>query len=156
MYALTIDSTHLQNKSISDNIEEILVLQGVGWIKRKAIVTATITLAIKHVKEDDVETIDIDQTLTGGIPGTAEHRELTWVERPHEDHIFGAVVGKSRRVQLSTLTEEGRDEYLTTGWTEDTKEHGAIESYVESDTPKSGTTWIANQVCLVLSTTALG
>lgn len=32
-------------------------------------------------------------------------------------------------------------------WLPDTLEHGGVESYVESDTPKSGITWIADQVC---------
>jgi hypothetical protein len=57
--------------------------------------------------------------------------------------MFGHVVGQSRRINVADI----EDEYLKTGWTEDTAEHGAIESYVESDTPKSKTTWIAHQVC---------
>lgn len=104
---------------------------------------ATVTLAIKHYKDDDgTEHVDIDQTLTGGIAGTTETRTLTWKERENEDHIFGAVVGKSRRTKVDVFEED----YLKKGWTEDTIEHGVIQSYVESDTPKSGTTWIANQV----------
>ena len=101
------------------------------------------TLVIKHYKDDDgVEHIDIEQTLTGGIPGTSERRTLWWKERENEDHVFGAVKGKSRRVK----PEELDIPFLTADWTPDTLEHGLIQSYVESDTPKSGTTWIANQV----------
>ena len=51
---------------------------------------ATVTLHIKHYKDKNgVESIDIKQTLTGGIEGTQENRTLDWVERPHEDKIFG-------------------------------------------------------------------
>jgi len=58
--------------------------------------------------------------------------------------VFGSVIGKSRRVKASELDIP----FLTQGWTEDTLEHGLVQSHVESDTPKSGTVWIANQVCL--------
>ncbi|KAF7310789.1 hypothetical protein HMN09_00621900 [Mycena chlorophos] len=80
-------------------------------------------------------------TITGGIPGTREERHLTWTERSHNDHLFGYVVGKSRRVNVAELDED----FLKNNWTADTIEHGVIQSYVESDTPKSGTSWIANQ-----------
>ncbi|PFH54798.1 hypothetical protein AMATHDRAFT_331 [Amanita thiersii Skay4041] len=139
---LDISGKFIMNKSLSGDTDEILRLQGVGWIKRTAIRYGTLTLAIKHYKDEDTfEHIDIDQTLTGGIPGTTELRTLSWKERPHEDHLFGAVIGKSRRCKADVLD----DEFLTTGWTSDTYEHGLVQSYVESDTPKSGTTWIANQ-----------
>lgn len=105
---------------------------------------SSITLAIKHYKDDDgVEHIDIDQTLTGGIPGTTEKRTLWWKEGNSSDHLFGHVIGKSRRIKVDELDLE----FLKTGWTTDTIEHGVVQSYVESDTPKSGTVWIANQVC---------
>jgi hypothetical protein len=113
-------------------------------MKRKAIGLATITLFIKHYKDDNgTEHIDIDQTLTGGIPGTREERILTWTERENEDHVFGPVIGKSRR--LKDLGEID-DDFLKTGWTPDSLEHGLVQSYVESNTPKSGRTWIAVQV----------
>ncbi|KAJ7169740.1 hypothetical protein C8R46DRAFT_896663 [Mycena filopes] len=130
------------NKSKSGETDKILALQGVSWIKRTAISVGTLTLAVKHYKDDaGIENVDIDQTLTGGIPGTSEKRLLSWTERPNEDHLFGAVIGKSRRCKVHELDED----FLKTGWTADTLEHGVIQSYVYSDTPKSGTTWIANQ-----------
>ncbi|KAG5653336.1 hypothetical protein H0H81_000958, partial [Sphagnurus paluster] len=116
-----VNSTHAQNKSLSGSTQEILTLQGVGWLKRKAIAVATITLNVKHHKDDQgVEYIDIDQTLTGGIPGTTEKRTLTWTERENEDHMFGAVIGKSRRVKVDEL----EDDFLKRDWTTDTLEHG--------------------------------
>lgn len=61
----------LQNKKLSDpRSDDILAAQGVGWMKRKAIQLATITLTVKHFKDDkSVENINIDQALTGGISG---------------------------------------------------------------------------------------
>ncbi|KAJ7076569.1 hypothetical protein B0H15DRAFT_593587 [Mycena belliarum] len=142
MSILDITGKFIMNKTLSGETDRILMLQGVGWLKRKAISIGTVTLAVKHYKDaDGVEHVDIDQTITGGIPGTREERTLDWTERPHEDSLFGAVAGKSRRVQVSELEEE----FLKKDWTADTLEHGVIQSYVYSDTPKSGTTWIANQ-----------
>ena len=112
-------------------------------MKRKAISIGTVTLSIKHFKDEaGDEHIDIDQTITGGIPGTSENRYLVWQEREHEDHVFGHVIGKSRRVK----PEELDIAFLKEGWTADTLEHGLVQVYSESNTPKSGTTWTANQV----------
>ncbi|EDR15749.1 uncharacterized protein LACBIDRAFT_301002 [Laccaria bicolor S238N-H82] len=140
---LNLSGTFLLNRTLTDpRTDDILALQGVGWLKRKAIGLSSITLAIKHYKDDDgVEHIDIDQTLTGGIPGTSEKRTLWWKEKENNDHLFGHVIGKSRRIKVDELDLE----FLKTGWTTDTIEHGVVQSYVESDTPKSGTVWIANQ-----------
>ncbi|KAF7320381.1 hypothetical protein MKEN_00822900 [Mycena kentingensis (nom. inval.)] len=140
---LDISGTFTMNTTLSGETDSILALQGVGWLKRKAIQIGTITLSIKHYKDEaGEEHIDISQTITGGIPGTTENRHLTWTERAHEDHLFGPVVGKSRRVKVSEID----DEFLVKNWSADTIEHGVVQSYVESDTPKSGTTWIANQL----------
>jgi hypothetical protein len=123
-------------------------LQGVGWFTRKVIDMSSITLAVKHYKDNGgVEHIDIDQTLIG-IPGTSEKRTLWWKERENYDHIFGHVKGKSRRIKVDELDLE----FLKTGWTADTIEHGVVQSYVESDTPKSGTVWIGNQVIIGFDT----
>ncbi|KAL0951390.1 hypothetical protein HGRIS_008086 [Hohenbuehelia grisea] len=139
---LNITGKYLMNKTLSDSTDEILQLQGVGWLTRKAISMGSLTLTIKHYKNDaGVEHIDIDQTLTGGIPGTKEERVLNWEDRIHHDHIFGHVVGKSKRVKVEDIEEE----HLKKDWTEDTLAHEIIYTYVESDTPKSGTTWVAIQ-----------
>ncbi|KAH9984179.1 hypothetical protein BJV77DRAFT_1072342 [Russula vinacea] len=138
---LDLSATWVMNKTLSDDTDAILRLQGVSWFTRRAISLATVTLYVRHYKDDDgIERIDIDQTLTG-IPGTSEHRILDWTLREHEDYLFGAVIGKSRRVKL----DEIENEFLRDGWLPDTAESGAINSYVESDTPKSNTTWIAEQ-----------
>ena len=133
----------IQNKGLSDDTDEILRLQGVSWWMRSAISLATVTLYVKHYKDESgVEHIEIDQRLTGGIPGTFENRTLDWTPREHNDSLFGPVVGKSRRVKLDEIDNE----FLRKGWLQDTEQHGAINAYAQSDTPKSGTTWTADQV----------
>ena len=132
---------------MSDDTSTILVLQGVAWYIRQIIAYSTVTLDIKHYKADDAEEhIDIVQTLSVGFTST-ENRTLSWKERKLEDRVFGAVVGKSRRCTSEELN--GLEEYLTRGWTDDTYQHGLVQSYTESDTPKSGTTWTANQVSIL-------
>lgn len=140
---LDLSGTWVMNKSLSDDTDEILRLQGVGWWMRSAIGLATVTLYVKHYKDESgVEHIEIDQRLTGGIPGTFENRTLDWTPREHNDHLFGPVVGKSRRIKLDEIDNE----FLRKGWLQDTEQHGAINAYAQSDTPKSGTTWIAEQI----------
>ena len=108
---------------------------------------STISLDINHYKADDGEEhIDIVQTLTGGFTST-ENRTLSWKEREVDDRVFGAVVGRSRRCTPEELN--GLEEYLIRGWTDDTYQLGLVQAYTKSDTPKSGTTWIGNQVSIL-------
>ncbi|KAI0286924.1 hypothetical protein BGY98DRAFT_1104985 [Russula aff. rugulosa BPL654] len=126
---LDLSATWVMNKTLSDDTDEVLRLQGVSWFRRRAI-----------AGDDGVERIDIDQTLTG-IPGTSENRILDWTFREHDDYLFGSVLGKSRRANV----DEIENEFLKEGWLPDTVQDGVINSYVESDTPKSHTSWIAEQ-----------
>lgn len=107
---------------------------------------SSLTLTISHYTDKDVappvEHINIDQTLTGGISGSSENRILDWTERRHEDHIFGAVLSKSRRTTL----EEIEHEFLKEGWTEDTHKDGVIHTRAQSE----NNNWVAEQVRSVL------
>ncbi|KAF8832219.1 hypothetical protein HHX47_DHR1002023 [Lentinula edodes] len=106
---LDISGKFVMNKSLSDSTEEILRLQGIGWFKRKIIANGTLYLSIRHYKGDDgSEHIDIDQTLSPGGMGSREERILDWSERSKEDSLFGAVIGRSRRLAV----EEIDDDYL--------------------------------------------
>ena len=138
--------TLVQNKTLSDDNDEILRLQGVGWMTRKAISIATLYLDVRHFTEDGIEQIVIDQTITGGIKGTKEHRRFDWVERPHEDHIFGPVLGKSNRLTLDEIEQD----WLKQDWLEESFLDGKIiYTRATSDTEKSGRTWTAQQVGLL-------
>jgi len=139
MTTLDISGRYIMNKDLSEDYAEILELQSVGWFVRKAIGMATITLDIKHYKSDEgVEKIDIVQTLTGGIKGTTECRNLDYVERGHKDHIFGNVVGRTRRIML----EDIEDEYLKKDWPADLVKEGLIDSFVFNEE----NAWTANQI----------
>jgi hypothetical protein len=132
---------------LSDSTEEILRLQGISWLTRKAIAAATaagaVTLHVRHYKDNDnVEHIDIEQKIAAGLPGTTENRTLDWTIRETSDFIFGPVVGKSKRVRIDEIDNE----FLRNGWLPDAVEHGVIDAYVKSDTPKSKRTWIVEQV----------
>ncbi|KAF8530979.1 hypothetical protein JB92DRAFT_3105728 [Gautieria morchelliformis] len=143
MITTDITGTFVMNKSLSDDSDRILELQGVGWWMRRMIGLATVTLHVNHYKDDSgVEHIDIKQTLTGGIEGTQENRTLDWAQRSHEDRVFGPVFGKSRRLPVADIDNV----FLKTGWLPDTVEHGTINAYTISDTAKSGREWVADQI----------
>ncbi|KAL7285215.1 hypothetical protein ACG7TL_000308 [Trametes sanguinea] len=113
----------MASKTLSDDSDEILRLQGVSWFTRKAIGMATVYLDIKHYKDENgIEHIDIDQSVTGGIKGTSEYRALDWEERPHEDHVFGAVLSKSKRVPLAEVERE----WMKKDWLEESLEDDQI------------------------------
>ncbi|KAI9755941.1 MAG: hypothetical protein M4579_004072 [Chaenotheca gracillima] len=131
------------NKTISDDFDPILAMQGVGWLTRKAIALATITLIVKQYEGDEPGNpthIDIQQVVTGGISGTTELRCLDWEFREHSDSIFGAVKGRSRWTKL----EDVEDDFLKNGWLEGEArgDRGLVQSYVES----KDNGWIANQI----------
>ncbi|KAL0631711.1 hypothetical protein Q9L58_009425 [Maublancomyces gigas] len=127
------------NKTHSSDTDEMLMLQGVSWFTRKAIRFSTITLDIKQYRDDDgVEHIDIDQTATGGIKGTTENRTLDWTEREHEDHLFGKLAAKSRRLDIEQV-EAG---FLKDGFLPEAKKDGVIESFVVNHENQ----WSAQQI----------
>jgi hypothetical protein len=83
------------NKTISDDIDALLTLQGIGWWTRKAIGLATVVLTIKEYTKEGLIHIDITQ-VASGLSTTQEDRILNWTEILHDDKIFGQVRGKSR------------------------------------------------------------
>ena len=134
-----------QNKSLSDDTDPVLALQGIGWWMRKAIALATVTLHIKQYTTEDGHThIDIDQTATGGIKGTTENRELDWTERSHSDGIFGNLKGKSRWITLDAV----EDPFLKDGWLEGDEENGGPngEKFVESYVVNEEKGWTGDQI----------
>jgi len=140
---LDFSGTFLMSKTYSDDTDEILRLQGFSWFMRKLMGAMSLYLYVKHYKDSEgVEHIDIEQIGTGGFKGNHEERSLTWTMHPIDDPVFGPVIGKSRRVKVEDIEYEWQKE----AWLPDTVENGTVESFVESDTPKSGKTWIADQI----------
>jgi len=138
------------NRTLSDDTDAVLALQGVGWLTRKAIAWATVTLAIKqYTPEEGTTHIDIEQTATGGIKGTSELRTLDWVAREHSDHMFGDLKGRSRWLTdlKSDVSGNGGplDPFCTEGWLDEKvgpNGEGFIQSFVVNE--KNG--WSAEQV----------
>ncbi|EKD17555.1 uncharacterized protein L3040_006674 [Drepanopeziza brunnea f. sp. 'multigermtubi'] len=135
----------VMNKTLSDDPDEVLALQGMGWLTRKAIAIATLTLHAKQYTDDaSIVHIDIDQTTTGGIKGTTELRTLDWTERTHEDHVFGMLMGRNRWSSFQEID----DAYLKEGWLEGDEEKAGpdgerhVESFVRNE--KNG--WKAQQI----------
>jgi len=143
-YALSI-GPYRSYKTLSDDTDPVLALQGIGWLTRKAIGLATVTLSIKQYTEEGVTHIDIEQTATGGIKGTAELRTLDWSEREHSDHIFGNLKGKNRWCTLDICKD---DAFLKDGWLEGEEENSGpngerhVQSYAVNE--KSG--WTGDQI----------
>jgi hypothetical protein len=120
------------------------IQQGIGWLIRKAIGYMTVTLVTKEYKDDaGVFHIDIEQPGAAGIKGTTELRQLDDSWQEHEDHVFGAVKGRSKWIKISDLKDDDADQaYLKKGWSQETIDDEAVDSYVESI--KNG--WTAHQV----------
>ncbi|KAI0697123.1 hypothetical protein BC835DRAFT_1339158 [Cytidiella melzeri] len=140
--SLNLTGKYLLNKSLSDDTDGILTLQGVGWMTRKAISLASLYVTLDHKTVDGVETIINSQELTGGVGSVTETRPLDWQDREVSDQLFGDVVTKSRRAKASDLEPA----YLKEDWSDHSLQNGVINTVGHSDTPKSGKTWIAEQV----------
>ncbi|KAJ4406755.1 hypothetical protein N0V91_004445 [Didymella pomorum] len=140
----------VMNKSLSDAFDPVLALQGIGWLTRKALGAATVTLHLKHHTAEDGTSsqIDIDQLVSGGLKGSSEKRTLDWQYRGHSDYLFGTVKGRTRYTTLSTVLGEGKGiteedaKYLVEGWLKETEEGEIVESFVENEENK----WTAWQV----------
>ncbi|EXJ79565.1 hypothetical protein A1O3_07844 [Capronia epimyces CBS 606.96] len=142
----------IMSKSLSDDVDAMLTLQGLSWFTRKAISLATVVLTVKEYKEDSFYHIDIT-SVASGLSTTQENRTLDWQLRDHADRIFGKVQGRSRLWQTGSLVIEGpaseedaaflRAEKLKDGQT-DSKflddEH--VQSWVKN---VDGGDWIAEQ-----------
>ncbi|KAJ9482405.1 hypothetical protein VN97_g11022 [Penicillium thymicola] len=98
-----MDSTH------SNPSDPLLSLQGIGWVTRKALSYATVTVNVHQYVDSENPTlihVDAQQVITGGIQGTKEERKLDWTEREHVDHIFGTLRGLSRHI-AAAKSEDG-------------------------------------------------
>lgn len=149
----SLQLTQKQNKSLSGNFEAVLALQGIGYVTRKLIGAATVTLHVKQYTEDKegasgskVTHIDIDQTLTGGVKGTTEKRTLDGEFREHSDWMFGKVRGRSTWASAADVAAD--DAFLAAGWEEGEAERAgpAGETHVASYVESLDNGWVARQV----------
>ncbi|KAH9900451.1 hypothetical protein F4778DRAFT_738993 [Xylariomycetidae sp. FL2044] len=134
------------NKSISDDVNPALSLQGIGWLTRKAIGVASVTLHVKQYQAppkppatstDPVTHIDIQQVATGGLKGTNEERCLDFEFREHKDWLFGRVKGQSKWMsaeELQSIVAAG-SEAMTKGWIEN---DFLLKDWLLDDAEKTG------------------
>ncbi|KAK3111568.1 hypothetical protein LTR53_013054 [Teratosphaeriaceae sp. CCFEE 6253] len=131
---------YVLNSKLSDSIQTLLKMQGIGWVVRQAVQYSTITVTIKQSTDEDGKThLDQKQVSTGGITNE-EARVLDWEWKETENRIWGKVKGRARIVKIDKLDDE--DDYLKQGWSQDCLDEGVIESINESITSP----WTATQV----------
>ncbi|KAK0760144.1 hypothetical protein N5P37_007224 [Trichoderma harzianum] len=134
------------NKTLSDSSEPVLSLQGVGYLIRKGISLATITIEVEQYEgppkppntaADVVTHIDIKQSASG-LSSTQENRCFDNFPRDHTDWLFGTVTGRSRWVSLDEVT----DEFLKKGW----EVEGEGQSFITNIAENKEKGWVAEQV----------
>jgi len=143
----------VMNKTQSTPVEPGLALQGIGWMTRKMVGLATVTLNTKQYtgppsppgEGAEVTHIEIEQTGTGGMKGSTEKRCLDNIFRDHSDWLFGSVRGQSRWVK----PEEIEDAFLKSAdWLEGEEEKGGPngETHVLSHVESVDNGWTATQI----------
>ncbi|KAL2860975.1 uncharacterized protein BJX67DRAFT_386132 [Aspergillus lucknowensis] len=101
----TLKGSWTLDKSISDDMDGMLKLQGVGWLTRKGISAARLTLSFTSTVEPSPSSgspvlhLTMRQTLSGGIPGSTEERITDWTERERSNHIYGDVLSRSKLIK---------------------------------------------------------
>ncbi|KAK7540543.1 uncharacterized protein J3D65DRAFT_238961 [Phyllosticta citribraziliensis] len=150
-----LNGAWVMNKTLSGDSDAVMQLQGIGWLIRKTVSFATVTLHVKQYADatSNAVHIDIDQSLSpGNIKGTSEKRTLNWDVSGHVDHVFGSLRGRSRWTTLARVGDEyavGPDaggegvakereldvQFMRDGdWDDSVTQHGdeVVESWVES------------------------
>ncbi|KOS22492.1 hypothetical protein ESCO_002331 [Escovopsis weberi] len=135
----SLDGRWNLNKTLSNDPDPVLALQGIGYLLRKAISYAPISLDFRQYEGPPNEGndgagadasfthIDIVQTVFK-VSSTLEPRCLDYVWRARTDKVFGEVEARSRWVTLDELVAAGLDEHLAQGWlTGEAEEEGKEE-----------------------------
>ena len=123
------------------------MLQGIGYLVRKGISLASISLDINEYEApptapntsstDIVTHIDIEQSASG-LSNTHEKRCLDDTFREHSDWLFGKCRGRSAWVSLDEIDEA----HLKSDWITEGEGKNFILSHVES--VDNG--WVARQI----------
>ncbi len=143
-YTRTVtDTLAPQNKSLCENAQDILEMQGVAPALRETLSLAVPHLAIKHhTSASGVEHIDVEQTVPG-LRASSERRVLDGSQKTVESPIFGALVVQNRR---ATADELGAG-WLKDGLLPETFVDGTVvHSLAQSDPEKGGEAWRVEQV----------
>ncbi|KAH7124651.1 hypothetical protein EDB81DRAFT_911693 [Dactylonectria macrodidyma] len=136
----------VMNNDLSDSPEPVLQLQGIGYLIRKAVVLASITLELKQydaqptppsTETGHVTHIDTQQMVPGLKP-TQEKRCLDNEFRDNNDWLFGIVKTRARWVRLEDID----DEFLKKDWLVE----GDGKTLILSSAESQGNSWTATQV----------
>ncbi len=90
-----LTGTYSLNKKLSDSMDAVLKMQGVGWLVRQAAAYSAISVSMKQYERDGKVCLDVEQVSTGGLK-SEEERVLDWEWREKDDRIWGKVKGKAR------------------------------------------------------------
>lgn len=105
------------NKNQSDEFGQILAIQGVNALLRKAISVASVQLKISQPSQEEIY---MEQTATAAsIPGTTEEYILDWRWRRNHDAFFGDIDGRSRWISQKDARADGADGTWLEGDSED-------------------------------------
>ncbi|CAG7989168.1 unnamed protein product [Penicillium salamii] len=149
--------------SLSTPTDAVLSLQGMGWVTRKALSLAKVTIYIHEYPDSEkpeIFHVDGQSVLTGGIQGTKESRTLDWQQREHTDHIFGKLVGQSRhfadiksidiQTSVGNAEDDARVAKFLSGETlvDGSKSEGFLEeeAFMQSFVQNSESGWTAEQI----------
>lgn len=113
----------LQNKTLSDDLNPLMELQGVPWLARKAASMATVKARLtQHTGPDGIASITTEGMAAGGLKGKAMTYRLDGCEIKHEGQ-YGVTRMRALLVDeptseplLSLAGPEALDPYLTEGW----------------------------------------
>ncbi|KAL2854090.1 hypothetical protein BJX68DRAFT_264836 [Aspergillus pseudodeflectus] len=113
------------DKSKTENLDGALKLQGIGWLRRKAVSSGTITLKITQTTTTPDTTaaaaasngstgttepvkLMMQQGLRGIFPGVEQTRSLDWTEHDHVDAVSGAAITVQSRFVDGIRGADGR------------------------------------------------
>ncbi|KAF2733122.1 hypothetical protein EJ04DRAFT_606555 [Polyplosphaeria fusca] len=94
------------NKGLSGNTNELMTLQGVSWIMKKAISLADIIICITQRGTGAETVVVLENTANFGLRGTTETRLLNWISTSHKDPIWGHVHGRSKFLSAGEAAQE--------------------------------------------------
>lgn len=117
---ITTNKSPKQNKTISDSNDGVLKIQGVAWLKRKAIGAMGLTLPIRETVDPSTgtTTLSTDAVAGGAPPGPTEKRLVDGEPMNVNHPLFGKGVTRTRWVEVAGLD----DDYLARGREEGTEE----------------------------------
>ncbi|KAL1411851.1 hypothetical protein Q8F55_002823 [Vanrija albida] len=155
----------VQNKTLSDPAEPVLVLQGFSWATRTVAAVATVSIEVEQFigppdpldytnekspvpEGPDCGHINLIQSLTGGLGAQPEGRCLDGVKRKHDHPLFGEGENVAFWASREKLEELGVDEFLLEDWEEGEEEQVGPnkECFVYNTSTSTKNGWLATQV----------